>query len=216
MPWWGILLLAVLVLSIPIIFFSTRQGRRAAKHYVVRLRSSGDPVNQAFLDYTTQGHGEPGFHFSVTANITDIAEQKNRRPTVTCTKCGAIVAADLKACPACNSSLVPQSASVQLAQQSLARLCPACGTAVAAGVAACAACGTAAVPPMQQPAPPAQPRMAVVLRNIVIGGESAFQKDELVNVESESPDPARPEYKYVVLSRSLNKRFRLSDNDISI
>ncbi len=48
------------------------------------------------------------------------------------------------------------------------------------------------------------------------GGAVAFLKDEWVKVELESPDPQRPEYKYVCHSQSLDKKFRLSDMDLSL
>jgi len=35
-----------------------------------------------------------------------------------------------------------------------------------------------------------------------------------VNISQVSPDPSRPEYKYVVQSDSLGKSFRLSDNEL--
>jgi hypothetical protein len=55
-----------------------------------------------------------------------------------------------------------------------------------------------------------------ITRNVVINGQVAFAEGETVDIETVSPDPNRPEYKYVVLSKSLNQRFRLSDQDIDI
>jgi hypothetical protein len=57
-------------------------------------------------------------------------------------------------------------------------------------------------------------RAGRIKRDIVIGGQLAFLSGEQVRIEGESPDPERPQYKYVVLSAALNKRFRLSDNDL--
>ena len=51
---------------------------------------------------------------------------------------------------------------------------------------------------------------------MVIGGVVAFKQGERVQVEAESPDPQRPEYRFVVLSRTLNKKFRLSDLDLFV
>ena len=55
-----------------------------------------------------------------------------------------------------------------------------------------------------------------IRRNIVINNQTVFESGEQVFVEGISPDPNRPEYRYVVLSKTLNKRFRLSDNDVSV
>ena len=43
----------------------------------------------------------------------------------------------------------------------------------------------------------------------------AFHQGEIIEVETNKPDASRPEYKYVVLSKSLDKRFRLSDGDLT-
>lgn len=61
--------------------------------------------------------------------------------------------------------------------------------------------------------PPGAPP-GVIQHDIVIGGQVAFKEGERVYVEAESPDPSRPEYRYVVLSRTLNQKFRLSDLDV--
>lgn len=55
----------------------------------------------------------------------------------------------------------------------------------------------------------------VITHDIVINGQYAFVKGEHVEIETVNPDPNRPHYKYVVLSKSLNQRFRLSDTDLS-
>ena len=54
-----------------------------------------------------------------------------------------------------------------------------------------------------------------ITRDIVIGNQTAFRQGEQVLVESISPNPQRPEYKYVILSTSLQKRFQLSDANIA-
>jgi hypothetical protein len=68
----------------------------------------------------------------------------------------------------------------------------------------------------QVPAPPAEPnaRIGVIQRDITISGAVAFKAGERVEIELESPDPQRPECRYVVLSKVLNQRFRLSDLDL--
>ena len=53
------------------------------------------------------------------------------------------------------------------------------------------------------------------IRDIVIGDQTAFRQGEQVLVEGISPNPQRPEYKYVILSTSLQKRYQLSDADIA-
>jgi len=55
----------------------------------------------------------------------------------------------------------------------------------------------------------------VVSRDVDIGGEFAFASGEQVVVEKIDPNVSRPEYRYVVLSRALGRRFQLSDGDIS-
>lgn len=42
----------------------------------------------------------------------------------------------------------------------------------------------------------------------------AFTRGQSVVVESISPNPSRPEYKYVIYSTYLQKRFQLSDDDV--
>jgi len=145
------------------------------------------------------------------------AQQRGKRPTVTCPKCAAIVAEGVPACPACGTALAPQSQSQQLMQEAAAKLCPACGAAVIAGAAACGACRT----PSQPPRPAAQQqvgkrRLGVLLRDVMVNGAIAFRKDEVVTIEKESPDPARPAYKYVVLSDLLSQRFRLSEDELQV
>jgi len=58
-------------------------------------------------------------------------------------------------------------------------------------------------------------KIATITHDIQVGDELAFHEGEAVQIESISPDPNRPEYKFIVLSKTLNKRFRLSDGDIS-
>ena len=55
-----------------------------------------------------------------------------------------------------------------------------------------------------------------VSHDIVVGNQVAFRSSEQVVVESISPNTQRPEYKYVVFSQRLQKKFQLSDNDIGL
>jgi hypothetical protein len=64
------------------------------------------------------------------------------------------------------------------------------------------------------PVEDASARVGIIQHDIVIGGVLAFTNGERVRIEDESPDPARPDYKYVVTSSALERKFRLSDLDI--
>ena len=57
-------------------------------------------------------------------------------------------------------------------------------------------------------------KVGVLKRDVVIGGKTAFKAGEMVDIRQVSPDPARPDYKYVVDSATLGQAFRLSDNDL--
>ena len=57
---------------------------------------------------------------------------------------------------------------------------------------------------------------AFVTHDIVVENQFAFRQGERVVVESISPNPQKPEYKYVVVSTALEKRFQLSDNDVTL
>jgi len=57
---------------------------------------------------------------------------------------------------------------------------------------------------------------AFITHDIVIENQYAFRQGEQVIVESITPNPQRPEYKYVVVSATLQKRFQLSDADLAI
>ena len=54
----------------------------------------------------------------------------------------------------------------------------------------------------------------VLTHDVVIQGQVAFRTGETVIVEEVAPNPQQPEFKYVVFSRSLQKRFQLSDRDV--
>lgn len=53
-----------------------------------------------------------------------------------------------------------------------------------------------------------------ITRDIVVDGKTAFMNGETVVVEKIEPNPSRPRYRYVVLSKRLMKRFQLSDQDV--
>ncbi|MBU4175790.1 MAG: RDD family protein [Actinobacteria bacterium] len=54
-----------------------------------------------------------------------------------------------------------------------------------------------------------------ITRDIVVDGALAFRRGDTVRLEAISPHVSRPEYKYVVTSRLLGKKFYLSDNDVT-
>lgn len=55
----------------------------------------------------------------------------------------------------------------------------------------------------------------VITRDIAVGGALAFRRGEAVTIENIDPNPRRPEFRYVVYSRSLQRRFQLSDADLA-
>lgn len=73
-----------------------------------------------------------------------------------------------------------------------------------------------AAPGMQTAMPAQGAVIGVIQHDIVIGNLIAFKHGERVQIETESPDPERPEYKFVVFCPALNKRFRLSDLDVFV
>lgn len=62
-----------------------------------------------------------------------------------------------------------------------------------------------------------EPSDVLLVRNqIIVDGQVAFTAGERVVVEAVQPNQTRPQYKYVVYSVTLGKRFQLSDRDISL
>jgi len=56
-----------------------------------------------------------------------------------------------------------------------------------------------------------------ITRHVVVeDGQVAFEAGEQVEIEGVQPNPQRPEFKYVVFSFRLQRRFQLSDNDVQL
>ena len=55
-----------------------------------------------------------------------------------------------------------------------------------------------------------------VLKDIEYKGLKAFKKGELVVVEKVSPDPNKPDDKYIVHSKGVGRRLRLSDSEMEL
>lgn len=56
--------------------------------------------------------------------------------------------------------------------------------------------------------------VVLITHDITVSGLVAFKKGEQVTVEQIAENNQRPEYKYVIHSKEMGKRFQLSDNDI--
>jgi len=89
-------------------------------------------------------------------------------------------------------------------------------TGGAIGGAAAFAQGSSSNAPGAAPRATAGSRVGVVQHDVIISGVVAFHTGEMVQVEGESPDPQRPEYRYVVESQALGKKFRLSSADVQV
>lgn len=141
---------------------------------------------------------------------------------------GAITAGKRRAA---NRSAGSSGLVSEVVKDGLASACPGCGALNVAGAPKCAQCSrplaaVAAVAASDEIKPfprtkeelEAQPDpgpLRTITHDVVINGQVAFKQGELVQVEAVSPDPSRPQYRYVVNSRTMNQRFRLSDGDLS-
>ena len=56
---------------------------------------------------------------------------------------------------------------------------------------------------------------AIVSHDVVVDGQYAFVNGEQVVIEGVMPNEQRPEFRYVVLSKHLQRRFQLSDADLT-
>lgn len=111
------------------------------------------------------------------------------------------------------SSTVQQCSNCGQPNPAIESACVMCGSPLAGSLAAGMAAGPAAESPAPPPAAPPK-TMGIIARDINIEGRQAFSQGEMVDIEGVNPDPRRPDFKYVVLSRTLNKRFLLSDKDV--
>ena len=87
--------------------------------------------------------------------------------------------------------------------------CPVCGVGIAVATE-CPHCGWRYQSAVTEP----EKKPARMVRDVVIEGAVAFRAGDWVVVEAESPDPQRPQFKYVVLSSALKRKFLLSDADL--
>jgi len=128
-----------------------------------------------------------------------------------CAMCGTAATLGKDRCPLCGRNLrgvqFEDGKSVNAGEY----FCPKCHAQLLGGALECPACGWQYE---QDAEVGTKPRLAYVLRDIVINGVTAFKEGDYVKVEAESPDTARPEYKFVVESAALRQKFRLSDKDI--
>jgi hypothetical protein len=55
-----------------------------------------------------------------------------------------------------------------------------------------------------------------VRHDIMIGPDMAFMAGETVRVEGTSPNPGRPEYRYIITSSKMGQKFQLRDEDLLV
>ncbi len=87
--------------------------------------------------------------------------------------------------------------------------CPHCGGDVQSIDSICRHCGSAL-----DLLPAGGKAFGVIRREIAFEGVVVFHERELVHIESLNPDPHRPEFRYLVHSNAVDRRFRLSDEDV--
>jgi hypothetical protein len=126
---------------------------------------------------------------------------------IQCPRCGLNLHPSIDVCPACGQNphahFVPQAAAATpgLVAGQQAALNPQDKSQVPAE-------------PSEEGTPQAPGTVGVIQHDVVINGVVAFKQGERVQVEGESPDPTRPDYKYIVHSQTMNQRYRLSDIDV--
>lgn len=131
-----------------------------------------------------------------------------------CPQCGDPVGPGVTKCPHCGWNLHARQADPAAATQGFI---PVAVAPIAGSVEVAKAPVNTSAADLTVPAAPvedASARVGIIQHDIVIGGVLAFTNGERVRIEDESPDPARPDYKYVVTSSALDRKFRLSDLDI--
>ncbi len=142
---------------------------------------------------------------------------------ISCPRCGAMAGGGAATCSGCGSRLPEPEEPLARAPAlrpgpdaggGYAASCPFCGTMLAAGVRVCPGCNWRLHEAAGAP-PEGSVRIGVVRHDIIVGGNLAFKKDEWVRIEGERPDPVRPEFRYIALSRPLGRRFLLSDGDLA-
>ena len=145
---------------------------------------------------------------------------------VRCPRCGLNLHPSIESCPACHQNMrVPAGQSYQPGAAPVQYPAQQFGVSAAGFMSDPSQVPPAPSEEMQprQPSPgmqapgfqmPPGPVVGVIQHDIVIGSALAFRAGERVQIEAESPDPERPEYKFVVFSPELNKRYRLSDLDV--
>jgi hypothetical protein len=161
------------------------------------------------------GDGHPSASSALMESALKWRNEKMGLPTQDvgdmCPLCDAAALAGKQRCPACGRNL----AGVQFADGKSAAagefFCPKCHEQLSDDPLECPFCGWRFQSKDDRP----RRRLATVKRDIVIEGLAAFREGEMVAVEQESPDPQRPEYRFVVLSEALEKRFRLTDEDLA-
>jgi hypothetical protein len=190
---------AALILAAVIVFAAIAYGAYSLVPRYQGVIMRGTPVDDD--PWKVAPMGMPGETVQSLSPITT---------STVCPNCNMPVAPGMVICPGCG---------FKMRRVGSAGVAPAATRPVT--VAAASPATIASVPAAPSEEVPVSPapvetgtRAAVIQRDIIIGGAVAFKAGERVQVEVESPDPRRPDYKYVVLSKTLNKRFRLCDLDV--